>query len=171
MYVKYYTASSNVLCCCHSTGTLTKNAMTVVGVRTSTALYNVTGVGYAPIGTFTTSDGTQLSPEQLAPVRAILEGSLLCNDSALTNSTGADGKEDWVPSGAPTEVALVTAGVKAGLSVAGAKEAKPRIASVPFESEHKFMATVGVWGDAAAVFVSASFCWLAYHVCSIKIRA
>jgi magnesium-transporting ATPase (P-type) len=40
------------------------------------------------------------------------------------------------------QVALITAGLKAGLKLDALTAAKPRIASVPFESEHKFMATV-----------------------------
>jgi magnesium-transporting ATPase (P-type) len=44
--------------------------------------------------------------------------------------------------GAPTEVALITAGLKAGLQIEDLKKAHPRVVSVPFESEHKFMATV-----------------------------
>lgn len=34
------------------TGTLTKNEMTVVAVRSAGALYKVTGVGYEPKGAF-----------------------------------------------------------------------------------------------------------------------
>jgi magnesium-transporting ATPase (P-type) len=62
---------------------------------------------------------------------------MLCNDSHLNNTKSADGKETWTPNGAPTEVSLITAGVKAGLTVDGLKASEPRIASVPFESEHK----------------------------------
>jgi len=62
---------------------------------------------------------------------------MLCNDSHLNRTAGADGKETWTPNGAPTEVSLITVGVKAGLAVDALKAAKPRVGSVPFESEHK----------------------------------
>ena len=62
---------------------------------------------------------------------------MLCNDSHLNHSVGTDGKETWTPNGAPTEVALITVGVKSGLTMDGLKAAQPRIGSVPFESEHK----------------------------------
>lgn len=39
--------SLNVICS-DKTGTLTKNEMTVVAVRTAAAMYDVSGVGYAP---------------------------------------------------------------------------------------------------------------------------
>ena len=60
---------------------------------------------------------------------------MLCNDSSLDY----DGKSTYLPVGAPTEVALITAGIKAGLSVSELNKSYPRLASVPFESEHKFM--------------------------------
>lgn len=67
-------------------------------------------------------------------MQALMEGGLLCNDSALTQENGV-----WTPNGAPTEVALITAALKAGLVLDNLKAAKPRVHSVPFESEHKFM--------------------------------
>ncbi len=44
--------------------------------------------------------------------------------------------------GNPTEAALVVLGRKAGLPTAAAHERWPRLDVVPFESEHKFMATL-----------------------------
>lgn len=85
-----------------------------------------------------TSRGKDLDIDQTALVRALLEGAVLCNDSSLVY----DGKSTFTPVGAPTEVALITAGLKAGLKAEDLKKAAPRVASVPFESEHKFMATV-----------------------------
>lgn len=70
-------------------------------------------------------------------MQALMEGGLLCNDSALTQEGG-----HWTPNGAPTEVALITAAMKAGLVLDNLKAAKPRVHSVPFESEHKFMVRV-----------------------------
>lgn len=48
----------------------------------------------------------------------------------------------YIPVGAPTEVALLTAAMKAGINPSQIKQEVPRVAAVPFESEHKFMATV-----------------------------
>ena len=79
-----------------------------------------------------------MSAEELGHIKALLEGTVLCNDSDLSY----DGKSMYTPVGAPTEVALITAGLKAGLQIEDLKKANPRVVSVPFESEHKFMATV-----------------------------
>lgn len=78
--------------------------------------------------------GQEVNSEQTVALQALLEGSLLCNDSALSKdeTTG-----HYTPNGAPTEVSLITAALKAGLQPSALKQAKPRVASVPFESEHK----------------------------------
>jgi magnesium-transporting ATPase (P-type) len=145
--------------------------MTVVSIRTAERLYAVSGVGYAPKGGFTiesktssrlaassevTADANAAAPAaaacsatELQALQALLEGAILCNDSVLSKST-EDGKESYTPLGAPTEVALLTVCEKAGIDQKQLKAAKPRVASVPFESEHKFMATVHEEGPPTA---------------------
>lgn len=81
--------------------------------------------------------GQDCTADQLESIKAVVAGAMLCNDSHLNHTVGTDGKETWAPNGAPTEVSLITVGVKAGLTVEAVKAAQPRIASVPFESEHK----------------------------------
>ena len=139
------TLGSLTVICSDKTGTLTKNEMTVVHVQTAGGhLYDVGGVGYSPqLGGFSYL-GDELKNDQLGPVQVALEGALLCNDSSLSY----DGKSTFTPIGAPTEVALITAGVKATLNVDTLKKIKPRISSVPFESEHKFMATIHEEADS-----------------------
>jgi magnesium-transporting ATPase (P-type) len=147
--------------------------MTVVSIRTAERLYAVSGVGYAPKGGFSiegktsrlagngssselAADGAaaapaagSLSATELHALQALLEGASLCNDSVLSRSTEG-GKETFTPLGAPTEVALLTVCEKAGIDQKQLKNAKPRVASVPFESEHKFMATVHEEGPPVA---------------------
>jgi len=106
----------NVICS-DKTGTLTKNEMTAVRVRTAANLYHISGVGYAPEGSITLAagdgPGDALNDGQLAGLGALIEGALLCNDSALNSSPDeATGTVVYSPMGAPTEVALLTAGHK-----------------------------------------------------------
>ncbi|KIY95681.1 ATPase, P-type (transporting), HAD superfamily, subfamily IC [Monoraphidium neglectum] len=144
------TLGSLTVICSDKTGTLTKNEMTVVAVKTAGGLYKVSGVGYAPQGSFSL-DGRELSADELAGVRAVLEGGVLCNDSALSEDGGA-----FTPNGAPTEVSLITAALKAGINLDSLKAAKPRVGSVPFESEHKFMATVHEYGGRRVLLVKGA---------------
>jgi hypothetical protein len=81
----------------------------------------------------------------------VLEGGVLCNDSHLNEEGGV-----YTPNGAPTEVALITAGLKAGVTAEELKGTKPRLGSVPFESEHKFMATVNSIGGRRVLFVKGA---------------
>ena len=48
----------------------------------------------------------------------------------------------WLIEGDPTEGALLVAARKAGLTEAQAQAAAPRLDTVPFESEHQYMATL-----------------------------
>ena len=57
---------------------------------------------------------------------AVLQDGMLCNDSNLDY----DGKATYKPVGAPTEVALITGGLKAGLNVDDLKRKHPRVGSV-----------------------------------------
>jgi potassium/sodium efflux P-type ATPase len=146
------TLGSLTVICSDKTGTLTKNEMTVVQVRTSSKTIKVTGVGYAPFGNITDEAGDDLNSEEFDHVKSVLEGCMLCNDSTLNTkkSINKDKSEriDYIPQGAPTEVALITAGMKAGLQLPSLQSTKPRIGSVPFESQHKFMATIHNREDA-----------------------
>jgi magnesium-transporting ATPase (P-type) len=119
--------------CSDKTGTLTKNEMTVQRLATADRLIDVSGVGYAPHGGFT-ADGREVDPAELADVA---RAALLCNDATLREANG-----DWKLEGDPTEGALLALAMKSGLDAHFEAEAVPRIDVIPFESEHRFMATL-----------------------------
>jgi len=122
--------------CSDKTGTLTRNEMAVRTVVTCDGLFKVSGVGYAPEGGFCRDDD---------PVRAsghpvlveMLRGALLCSDAVVRR----DG-ETWGIEGPPTEGALVTVAMKAELDPEVERKRIPRSDLIPFESEHRFMATL-----------------------------
>ncbi|MEX2162827.1 MAG: HAD-IC family P-type ATPase, partial [Sulfuricaulis sp.] len=118
------------------TGTLTRNEMTVQSVVTADGIYELTGVGYEPRGELT-RDGTAVDPEQCPELLELLRAGLLCNDAGLREHDG-----QWLIDGDPTEGALVVAARKAGLEARRETEQRPRTDVIPFESEHRFMATL-----------------------------
>jgi magnesium-transporting ATPase (P-type) len=118
------------------TGTLTRNEMTVQSVVTADAAYDVTGVGYEPRGELM-QDGKVVDPEQRPELLELLRAGLLCNDAGLREKDG-----QWLIDGDPTEGALVVAARKAGLEPRLEAEQRPRTDVIPFESEHRFMATL-----------------------------
>ena len=120
--------------CSDKTGTLTLMEMMVVSAVTAESAYQVTGDGYAPEGVVQ-KDG---KPAGEAPVLALMgRVSMLCNDADLFQEEGA-----WKVEGDPTEGALYPFATKLGMDRQAEQAAFPRIDAIPFESEHKFMATL-----------------------------
>lgn len=134
------TLGSTTVICSDKTGTLTENEMTVTVMMAGTEQYTVTGVGYKPEGQIQDSVGDSLSVTDLHGRVALLEclrAGLLCNDSQLVQT-----QEGWEIQGDPTEAALLVVAAKAGLEARVLREELPRIDSIPFESEHQYMATL-----------------------------
>ena len=129
------TLGSVTVICSDKTGTLTRNEMTVQRLVTADRLYQVSGVGYAPVGAIS-SEGEPVNPERHPALLLAVRAGLLCNDARLRERHG-----QWQLEGDPTEGALLALGGKAGLIRATEELALPRLDSIPFESEHRFMAT------------------------------
>ncbi|MFN3565754.1 MAG: cation-translocating P-type ATPase [Burkholderiaceae bacterium] len=130
------TLGSVTVICTDKTGTLTKNEMTVVRVLLPARALDATGVGYAPEGGFE-QDGGPIDPADANDLLEFARCALLCNDAALRHADGA-----WQLAGDPTEGALLALALKAGLDADAERAAAPRIDEIPFESEHRFMATL-----------------------------
>ena len=120
--------------CSDKTGTLTLMEMMVVSAVTGEAAYGITGQGYAPTGRIL-KDGKSADKD---PVLTLMgRVSLLCNDAELLEQDGF-----WKVEGDPTEGALYPFAAKIGLDRQTEQSACRRIDIIPFESEHKFMATL-----------------------------
>ena len=108
--------------------------MMVTSAVTAEAAYQVTGNGYEPDGEVK-KDGEPVGKE---PVLALMgRVCQLCNDADLFHEEGS-----WKVNGDPTEAALYPFATKLGIDRQAEQAASPRIDSIPFESEHKFMATL-----------------------------
>jgi cation-transporting ATPase F len=109
------------------TGTLTENRMSVVAGWTPGGWFHI-GVDTVPVADGSIRidgiDGAE-SLEVDPSVRAVLHSAVLANDAALTGDGG---------SGDPTEVALLQAGLAAGLDPTRLREDTRVIADVPFSS-------------------------------------
>jgi magnesium-transporting ATPase (P-type) len=120
--------------CSDKTGTLTLMEMMVVSAVTADAAYSVSGDGYAPEGQIL-SDGKPAGPDPVLELMGRV--SVLCNDAEIRREDGV-----WKVEGDPTEGALYPFGSKLGVQRKAEQDAHPRIDAIPFESEHKFMATL-----------------------------
>jgi magnesium-transporting ATPase (P-type) len=129
--------------CSDKTGTLTLMEMMVVSAVSADGTYKVTGEGYAPRGEVRGDDG----PAADDPVLRLMgRVALLCNDAEIREDEGV-----WKVEGDPTEGALYPFAQKLGLDRRAEESAHPRIDAIPFESEHRFMATLH--GGAAGEFL------------------
>lgn len=130
------TLGSVTVICSDKTGTLTRNEMTVTSLITGEGEYTIDGVGYDPHGGFS-RDGQNIITSNDTLLTEIARASLLCNDGSLRQKDG-----HWHVQGDPTDGALITMAMKSGQNQELCNKEYPRVDIIPFESEHKFMATL-----------------------------
>ena len=141
--------SVNIICT-DKTGTLTKSEMTVTRVVGSGRTYLVEGTGYAPEGNIKTEEGG-FDPEIDTVLSRFVLAAVICNEARLVNEEGI-----WKVEGNPTEGALLALARKAGLDPEKAFKKWERIDAIPFESDHKFMATLNKSGDERRIFLKGA---------------
>ncbi|MFA7270499.1 MAG: HAD-IC family P-type ATPase [Sterolibacterium sp.] len=121
------TLGCTTVICADKTGTLTLNQMSVRSLMYRDRRFAVSGEGYLGTGEITAEDGIPL-PDFLP----LLQPVSLCADSRI---------RDGQLIGDPTEGALLALAVKCGQNPEALAGRQPRIAEIPFDSAHKFMAT------------------------------
>lgn len=143
------TLGSTTVICSDKTGTITRNEMTVRQLWTSNYNIHLSGIGYGPDGSLE-KDGQPITdlPREISE---LLTAGVLCNDAYLKNQNGK-----WEIEGDPTEGALLTSAIKAGLDIDSIRDSIRRIDSIPFESEYKFMATLNDLGGTKTLFVKGA---------------
>lgn len=136
----------NVICS-DKTGTLTRNEMTAKTIFTAEKEYSIEGTGYNPKGRFMT-DNQEVNPGEDVVLLQLLRTARLCNNSEIDE----DENGNWELTGTPTEGALLAMSYKAGL-----KDYKPeRIDTIPFESDHKYMASLNKVDDEMVIFLKGA---------------
>jgi len=134
------------------TGTLTQNEMTVASVVTHTHDLAVTGIGYAPHGELRSADGVVTIADD-PTLHSLMTAVMLCNRATIRE----DSEGEFIAVGDPTEAALITLALKAGISRSDVKAEFPEIDQIPFESERRFMATLHETpGDARQVWLKGA---------------
>ncbi len=136
------TLGSTSVICSDKTGTLTVNQMTVRALFTLGRKFAVEGEGYHPNGQIVTDNA--IDPTSLHPV---LLAFTLCNDAHLRAGKAI---------GDPMEGALLVLAAKGGLDPEALREQMPRIAEIPFDAAHKYMATFHLHGEQVQMFVKGA---------------
>ena len=165
------TLGSATVICTDKTGTLTKNEMTVTRLFVGERAFNVTGEGYAPIGTIretldvkretTSSDPSPLTPYPLPPtphpsplpagLRELLTAAVLCNGATLREKNGT-----WQVIGDPTEGALLVAAAKVALTKEGLEDTAIFVEEIPFDAERKMMTIIRRTADGNMAYVKGA---------------
>lgn len=121
------TLGSISVICSDKTGTLTQGEMRVVEIITEKQKLSHDGKSFSEF----------IEPDGDASHITALKIGLLCNNAIVENPD--DEIHKWNIIGNPTEKALLLAGKAAGLHKEKLEKESPRVAELPFESEHKYM--------------------------------
>lgn len=143
------TLGSVSVICSDKTGTLTKNEMTVQQLAVRDSSYAVSGIGYAPEGTIT-KDEEEVNIDEHQQLKQLISCFHICNEATLDK----DKEDHWMIKGDPTEGALITLSHKAGFSGSG-RDAN-RKATIPFDSEYKYMATMVEEEDSQLIYIKGA---------------
>lgn len=130
------TVGSVSVTCTDKTGTLTRNEMVVTTAATGGHVYEVDGDGYHPDGTVI-HDGERVGLGEAAALHDLAVAAALCNNAELQRIDGV-----WTVHGDPMEGALLVLAAKACHGYAEIGEEWSRLDLVPFDSRHRFMATL-----------------------------
>ena len=137
------TLGCTTVICSDKTGTLTLNQMTARAFYFRGRSFDVSGEGYGATGEIR----VQGTPSALPDLAALLLPLTACNDSRIVDGRAL---------GDPTEAALLALAAKGGLDRDAALARYPRIAEIPFDSAHKFMATLHRDGEHVRLFVKGA---------------
>ena len=129
------TLGATSVICSDKTGTLTRNEMTACRIVTAGHEIAVGGSGYQPEGQLTAGDGDD-DVAALGAAAPLIRCGLLGNVAHLKRVG-----DHWIVEGDPMEGALVVLARKAGLDPEHVRGEWPRADEIPFDAQHRFMAT------------------------------
>ncbi|MFK2824938.1 HAD-IC family P-type ATPase [Bacillus sp. B190/17] len=130
------TLGCTTVICSDKTGTMTQNQMTVTDAWSGGRHWSISGKGYEPKGKFF-EETKEITPSAEKSLYQLLTFGLLCNHAELKRK-----EKEFVIQGDPTEGALLTAALKAGLSREQLSETFTIEQEFPFDSKRKMMTVI-----------------------------
>ena len=133
------------------TGTLTANQLTARQIAfPGLEPWEITGSSLVPDGSIKSPQGPLSTPEK-ALLDRLSKTVVLANEGVLSQHG-----DDWTHHGDAVDVALLVMAHKIGLTMAEARNSYPEQATIPFESERLFSASVNQVGETSQVFVKGA---------------
>jgi len=135
--------------CSDKTGTITENKMTVTKIAIQSIEFDVLGSGYRMSGEIQ-YNGTKVDINKYSALNELLICSCLCNNAQISKLK-TDGKRnfqtsiargEWVTVGDPTEIAMLVASAKSGVTSDSLNYIYKRIDEIPFDSETRCMKVI-----------------------------
>ncbi len=149
--------------CSDKTGTITENKMTVSKLYCGGETYDVSGNGYKIAGGITL-DGANVNPASEKALTELLTCGVLCGSAAISSSKPVAARErgqlrsggEWQTVGDPTEIALLVAAAKAGITAEKLSGSFRRADEIPFDSETRCMTVICRSGSGLTAFVKGA---------------
>lgn len=150
--------------CTDKTGTVTENRMTVTAAYCGGKEYAFSGNGYKIAGEITAvdpSDGeTRINPAAAPALREMLICGTLCTGSAITAEKKTESRDrgrltvsgEWQATGDPTELALLVAAAKGGITADKLSSTFRKIDEIPFDSETRCMTVICANGGVRTAY-------------------
>lgn len=139
--------------CTDKTGTLTKNQMTVEQCMIGTTTYNVAGRGYDPTGAITDAAGKSVPAQHLKHIELFFITGVLASNARI--SPPDDEHATWYCLGDPTEGALVSLAMKAGIRPEDLDKQHHELKEFAFDSGRKRMSSIRYFREKEGLYVFA----------------
>lgn len=135
--------------CTDKTGTVTENKMTVTKAYSGGKEYDFTGNGYRIAGEINL-DGARVNPAAEPSLKEMLICGTLCTGSAITTGKAVPVRDrgrltangEWQVTGDPTELALLVAAAKGGITADKLAVSHRKTDEIPFDSETRCMTVI-----------------------------
>jgi len=133
------TLGCTTVICSDKTGTLTQNEMTVGNLWLPGKEFEVTGLGYAPVGEIK-YQGSTVDVSKNAELETLIKAAALCSNARILPPNPENDR--YTVLGDPTEACLGVVAQKAGIDMESVSKKMLRLRELPFDSRRKRMATI-----------------------------
>jgi Ca2+-transporting ATPase len=144
------TLGSTSVICTDKTGTLTKNQMTVEQFLIGSTVYGATGRGYEPNGVIVDEHNDPLAPSQLATLQLFFTAGAMASNAHVNPPDHEHNV--WHCLGDPTEGAMITLAMKAGIKNTELDKKYPELKEFAFDSARKRMSSIRHYGAHKQLF-------------------